>query len=282
MNDDNAEPELRRPNDLASNPLMKLVDAATLVQAAQGITKTSESDCSSTTSSLSAASLTDVNEGKVVKGRKEELFKMNRKVSFIDELLSALENDSHRDTIAWMADGKSFCILNHKRFSTEIMPKIFNIRNMSSFVRKLTRWGFSRRYCKAMKSSDIFYHDDFQRGKPDLAKKIRCEYRLAAASSPHLSHARTMLGTSRAPKSSVVPLGGTVRRIYGSRAVTPPASYASPLNPALVLSVNPTQVLASPLNSSMLTSEMLRSTIDALRAENSKLLLQFNSGIALK
>lgn len=55
-----------------------------------------------------------------------------------------------------------------------LRPKLFNIRNMSSFVRKLTRWGFQRAHDDATRNSDIFRHTYFQRGRPELLSKVRC------------------------------------------------------------------------------------------------------------
>jgi hypothetical protein len=72
-----------------------------------------------------------------------------------------------------MPDGKAFTIVNHKKFAKEEMPKIFNIQNMSSFVRKLTRFGFVRVHDKKTMNSDIFSHQDFQRGSPEKAAGIK-------------------------------------------------------------------------------------------------------------
>jgi hypothetical protein len=45
---------------------------------------------------------------------------------------------------------------------------------MSSFVRKLTRWGFQRAHDDATRNSDIFRHTYFQHGRPELLSKVRC------------------------------------------------------------------------------------------------------------
>jgi hypothetical protein len=61
----------------------------------------------------------------------------------------------------------------HKKFTKVEMPKIFNIKNMSSFVRKLTRFGFTRIHDKQTMNSDIFAHTYFQRGCYEKATQIK-------------------------------------------------------------------------------------------------------------
>jgi hypothetical protein len=91
--------------------------------------------------------------------------------------MSILDDDSNTDVLAWMPDGDSFTIVNHRLFVMDRMHKLFSIRNMSSFVRKLSRWGFSRLHEKSTRNSDIFKHKLFLRGRQDLVKRIRCVYR---------------------------------------------------------------------------------------------------------
>lgn len=91
--------------------------------------------------------------------------------------MAIIDNEANSDVLAWMPDGESFTIVNHRLFALERMPKLFNIRNMSSFVRKLTRWGFSRVHEKKTRNSDIFKHKYFKRDRRDLVKRIRCVYR---------------------------------------------------------------------------------------------------------
>ena len=91
--------------------------------------------------------------------------------------MSILDDESNADVLSWMPDGDSFTIVNHRLFATDRMHKLFNIRNMSSFVRKLTRWGFNRLHEKTSRNSDVFKHKLFRRGRKDLVKKIRCVYR---------------------------------------------------------------------------------------------------------
>lgn len=98
----------------------------------------------------------------------------NKKLTFADQLMVALDDDELSDILTWMPDGKAFTIVDPKRFTKEHMPGLFNIRNMSSFVRKLTRWGFARFHDKETLNSDIFFHPEFQRGNPDMCRDIKC------------------------------------------------------------------------------------------------------------
>lgn len=105
-----------------------------------------------------------------------------KKQTFAELLMSVLEDPVHEEIMGWMPDGMAFTIRNHKRFTLELMPKVFNIRNMSSFVRKLGRWGFQRVHEKETRNSDIFKHPEFQRGSWETCKsKVKCVGRSQAA-----------------------------------------------------------------------------------------------------
>jgi len=106
-----------------------------------------------------------------------------KKLSFAEQLMVILDSDEYSDVLTWMPDGKAFTIVEPKRFTKELMPRFFNIRNMSSFVRKLTRWGFARVHEKETMNSDIFKHPDFQRGKSRMCRDIKCVGRATSISS---------------------------------------------------------------------------------------------------
>ena len=122
-------------------------------------------------------------DSSVLKGTKEDLIRNpNQKPTFAEQLYDILENEEHHDVLQWMPDGKAFTVVNHKKFTLYKMATLFNIRNMSSFVRKLGRWGFSRVHEKQSNNSDIFRHPDFKRGeRATVKRKVRCMGRLLAA-----------------------------------------------------------------------------------------------------
>lgn len=98
----------------------------------------------------------------------------DKKLSFTEQLMSILDDEEYTDVVTWMPDGKAFTIRDPKRFTKELMPKFFSIRNMSSFVRKLTRWGFARVHEKQTMNSDIFKHPEFQQGQLGKCREIKC------------------------------------------------------------------------------------------------------------
>jgi hypothetical protein len=110
----------------------------------------------------------------------------NKKHSFAEHLMAVLDDESNSDILTWMPDGNAFTIINPKKFTLVDMPKLFNIRNMSSFVRKLGRWGFHRVHEKETRNSDIFKHEYFQRGNFELCAKIKCVGRKESPPSPKL------------------------------------------------------------------------------------------------
>jgi hypothetical protein len=119
----------------------------------------------------------------VLPGTKEDLMLDPKiKISFGEQLYNVLENEEHHDVLNWMPDGKSFTVVNHKKFVLQKMPNLFQIRNMSSFVRKLGRWGFSRVFVKETNNSDVFKHPHFIRGdRAGVRKNVKCIGRSTAS-----------------------------------------------------------------------------------------------------
>ncbi len=181
-------------NNGVKSPFMALVDAAASIldenakvansDIVTDVRSSSSCDNSSRPSTPSVAkdilphavSPTSVSSG----ARSIEDSLSEKKLSFADQLMAILDEDQYCDVLRWMPDGKAFTIVDPKRFTKEFMPKFFNIRNMSSFVRKLTRWGFARVHEKETLNSDIFKHSDFQQGKPCMCREIRCVGRLSS------------------------------------------------------------------------------------------------------
>ena len=148
------------------NPTMVLDDAATSLLNRNGSIPSSENICleaSTETTTIPEAS-------KLL--RRENVFLANTP-SFPETLMNFIDDVSNSDVIAWMPKGDAFTIVNYKRFAKGKMLKDFNIRNLSSFVRKLYRYGFQRKYEKGTTNSDIFKHVLFRRGERKLCSKIK-------------------------------------------------------------------------------------------------------------
>lgn len=104
------------------------------------------------------------------------------KLTFAQQLMTLLDDEAS-SYLKWMPDGKSFTIKNPKKFTSDQMPKLFNIRNMSSFVRKLTRWGFARHHEKETMNSDIFKHASFEKGAWERCSEIKSATRQPVSST---------------------------------------------------------------------------------------------------
>ena len=59
-----------------------------------------------------------------------------------------------------ISDGKSFIILDKKKFTDEVLPRFFNEAKFTSFTRKLNRWRF-KRVTKGIESGSYHHHVSF-------------------------------------------------------------------------------------------------------------------------
>lgn len=91
--------------------------------------------------------------------------------AFLRKTYSILMNEQNHEIINWSPCGTKFSIIDHDRFSSEILPRYFKHNNTKSFVRQLNIHGFKKFSPKAEKGKD-YYNDYFKRGQPDLLKNI--------------------------------------------------------------------------------------------------------------
>lgn len=167
----------------SSHRLQTLVEAASALQTPTKVPlapteeeATSAEDCSKDhemEESEDSVPLTSMN---VIQGRREDLMgAVPSRQTFSQHLMQVLDDPAQDDVLQWLPDGKSFQVVDHKKFLLDKMPKLFNIRNMSSFVRKLSRWGFSRVPTEHKGNNDIFTHPHFERGQVERCRKmVRC------------------------------------------------------------------------------------------------------------
>jgi len=87
-----------------------------------------------------------------------------RKRTFPEYLWQRLNDESHQDGLRWMPCGTQFTITNYHKFTSDAMIALFQIHHMSSFVRKLNRWGFTREFVAG--NLDVFRHHLFQCDRP--------------------------------------------------------------------------------------------------------------------
>ena len=103
----------------------------------------------------------------------------NTKHTFAESLMDMLLDKQYDGIVTFLPDDQQFGIIHARRFSEEIMPKVFGIRTFSSFVRKLNRWGFERVMEKKTHDVDVFRHDLFMKDNWTACSKIKCVGRLA-------------------------------------------------------------------------------------------------------
>ena len=180
------------------------------------------------------------------------------KQTFAAQLVALLDDDNF-EFLTWMPDGKAFTIVKPKVFTKEHMPKYFSIRNMSSFVRKLTRWGFTRVHEATTMNSDIFKHPSFQRGNnPSNNTNKQQEGECPIDDVPLKQQTTTSKGATvvpTSPKASFRPISAHHQPTSGS--VLPPSSYTN--------SVLPTMVPARHMNFKTTVPQYLPSQTLALR-----------------
>jgi hypothetical protein len=78
----------------------------------------------------------------------------------------------------WSDDGTTIIVKNPQTFALSHLPRYFKHSNFASFVRQLNTYGWQK--VKDHDSSDgsvAFYHDSFQRGRPDLLGDIKRSYK---------------------------------------------------------------------------------------------------------
>lgn len=86
----------------------------------------------------------------------------------------ALDCGEYNDMIAWAGDGTYFKIIDRVALEKVVLPAIFKEAKCSSFLRKLYRWGFTRRRGNASsREEDLYINPLFRRGDPISCEKIR-------------------------------------------------------------------------------------------------------------
>ena len=67
-----------------------------------------------------------------------------------------LSSPRSQDIITWLPNGRSWRVLDQKKFAEEVIPFYFRHRNFASFMRQVNGWGF----CRINKGTDrnSYYH----------------------------------------------------------------------------------------------------------------------------
>ncbi|CAL8299537.1 unnamed protein product [Lota lota] len=104
----------------------------------------------------------------------------NNVPAFLTKLWMLVEDPDTDDLICWSSSGSSFHVLDHARFSKDVLPKFFKHNNMASFIRQLNMYGFRKvvhmeqgGLLKPEKEDTEFQHPFFIRGQEHLLDNIK-------------------------------------------------------------------------------------------------------------
>jgi len=94
----------------------------------------------------------------------------------------AMINECDPNIASWTDEGDKFVVKNKDIFAAAVIPQYYDHNNYSSFTRQLNFYGFTREQSMTIKVSDLnslavgqetFFHQNFQRGRPDLLKNLQ-------------------------------------------------------------------------------------------------------------
>jgi len=118
---------------------------------------------------------TDMNA--VKKSNKKPSNALSKRVLFPIKLHILLTNEINdfevTQTIAWDDHGRSFRVFRKQMFEECVLPRLFGITKMKSFIRQLNLYNFTR--ITAGRDHGSYYHVNFLRGYPELCNSIRRE-----------------------------------------------------------------------------------------------------------
>ena len=91
--------------------------------------------------------------------------------NFVAKMHAILSRSDLSEIIGWLPHGRSWMILNPKKFEKEVLPVYFEHAKLSSFIRQANGWGFRRVISGRDRNS--YYHPKFLRALPHLCKDMK-------------------------------------------------------------------------------------------------------------
>jgi len=91
--------------------------------------------------------------------------------NFVCKMHAILSRSDLSEIISWLPHGRSWMILNPKKFEKEVLPVYFDHAKISSFIRQANGWGFRR--LTAGRDRNSYYHPKFLRALPHLCKDMK-------------------------------------------------------------------------------------------------------------
>lgn len=83
-----------------------------------------------------------------------------------------------KDVVSWSEDGESFFVYDPLTFEVQVLPKMFKEAKFTSFLRKLTRWGFAK---KSTPCGINLSHENFKRDGYSSCIDITCSSKMTLA-----------------------------------------------------------------------------------------------------
>ncbi|XP_017770603.1 PREDICTED: heat shock factor protein isoform X2 [Nicrophorus vespilloides] len=121
--------------------------------------------------------------------------------AFLNKLWKMVNDPSTNHLICWAPTGSSFIIQNQAQFWYELLPVYYKHNNMSSFVRQLNMYGFHKMSTIENGAMDYdkdeiqFFHQYFQKNKPELMKFIKRKVTGSAKTNQTISLTNTKPST---------------------------------------------------------------------------------------
>lgn len=91
---------------------------------------------------------------------------------FIQKLHTMVSDPATSSYFTWTKDGSAVTIINVERFVSELLPLYFKHSNLSSFVRQLNTYGFSK-VDSSGEGSYVYSHPEFRRDFPERLALIQ-------------------------------------------------------------------------------------------------------------
>lgn len=91
-------------------------------------------------------------------------------LNFPAKLDRILRSPELSDIICWLPHGRSWRVLQQKRFEKEVLPVFFRHCNYSSFIRQVNGWGFRR--IQTGPDFNSYYHESFLRDDKESHQRM--------------------------------------------------------------------------------------------------------------
>lgn len=179
------------------------------------------------------------------------------------QLMEALSQKKWSHIISWTPDGKAFQILRPGAFKAQVLPKVIKESDASIFLQTLKKWGFRRHFVNGSDDVTAFYHDSFQKGKPQALSRMTSYDRQPQPHPVHAARIQVFQARRSARDTESLAIRSDSHR-QAHREIISLAGSGVSLPEQRVLPSSPSSVLNLGIGSSptISTEEQLRAVID--------------------